>query len=51
MTTAPVLMPRSTRMNLDRRVVDVDDALDASGNRLLQVVLFRFADPILVQVR
>ena len=51
MIAAPVLFRWIDDVHLDRRVVDVDDALDASWNRLLEVVLFRFTDPVLVQVR
>ncbi len=42
--------PCGHAMDLDRRVVDVDDALDASGHAVLHVVLLGLADAVRVQV-
>ena len=42
---------RGTRMQLDRRVVDVDDALDAAGHAVLHVVLLGLAHAIGVKER
>jgi hypothetical protein len=39
------------RMHFDRRIVDVDDALDASGDGLRHVVDFGLGEAILLEER